>query len=114
METVGQRIKRRREELGLSQDALAKMLGYRSRSSINKIELASRNLNQSQVTAIAAALQVSPLYILGVEEKNTPAEAELSEGEAALIGLFRQVPADKQRLVLDMIRAAISPKESDC
>ena len=33
-----ERIRRRREELGLSQDELAKKLGYKSRSSINKIE----------------------------------------------------------------------------
>ena len=41
--TIGERIKERRIELGYTQDELAKKCGYKSRSSINKIEL-SRNL----------------------------------------------------------------------
>lgn len=36
--TIGQRIKVRREELNMSQEELAKRIGYKSRSSINKIE----------------------------------------------------------------------------
>lgn len=64
----GMRIKARREELGMTQDELAKKLGYKSRSSINKIELGERKLTQSKIVAIAEALDVSPLYILGLEE----------------------------------------------
>lgn len=37
--TIGERIKFKREELDISQDELARRLGYKSRSSINKIEL---------------------------------------------------------------------------
>ena len=37
--TIGQRIKQRREELQISQEELAHKIGYKSRSSINKIEL---------------------------------------------------------------------------
>ena len=33
------RIRKRREELGMSQEELAKKMGYKSRSSINKIEM---------------------------------------------------------------------------
>ena len=35
---IYKRIRARREELGISQEELAKRIGYRSRSSINKIE----------------------------------------------------------------------------
>lgn len=41
--TIAERIKRRREQLGLSQDDLARKLGYRSRSSITKIEVVKDN-----------------------------------------------------------------------
>lgn len=34
-------------------------------------------------------------------------EVKLSEGEQALIDLFRRVPEDKQQLVLQMIRVAL-------
>lgn len=47
--TIGERIKFKREELDISQDELARRLGYKSRSSINKIELGLQNLNQSKI-----------------------------------------------------------------
>ena len=68
MSTIGSRIRNRREELGLSQDELGKRLGYKSRSSINKIELDQRNLTQSKIKAIADALETTPSYIMGWDE----------------------------------------------
>lgn len=66
--TIGERIKIRREELNLSQDELAKRLGYKSRSSINKIEVGSRDLTQARIKAIADALDTTPSYIMGWDE----------------------------------------------
>lgn len=68
MSTIGSRIRNRREELGLSQDELGRRLGYKSRSSINKIELDQRNLTQSKIKAIADALDTTPAYIMGWNE----------------------------------------------
>lgn len=53
----------------MSQDELARLLGYKSRSSINKIELDQRNLTQSKIKAIAEALNTTPSYIMGWEEE---------------------------------------------
>ncbi|MFV0395027.1 MAG: helix-turn-helix domain-containing protein [Coprobacillaceae bacterium] len=69
MNDIGKRIKERRDELGLSQDELAIKLGYKSRSSINKIEKNGRNLPQKKIKAIADALNTTPSYIMGWEEK---------------------------------------------
>lgn len=69
MSTIGSRIRYRREELGLSQEELGKKLGYKSRSSINKIELDQRNLTQSKIKAIADALETTPAYIMGWDEQ---------------------------------------------
>lgn len=63
--TIGQRIKYRREELKMSQDELAQAIGYKSRSSINKIEMDTRNLTQSKIKEIADALRTTPGYIMG-------------------------------------------------
>ena len=65
--TIGERIKLRREELGLSQDELAKKLGYKTRSSITKIEKQANGLPQNKIAAIAKALNTSPAYIMGWE-----------------------------------------------
>lgn len=47
--SIGQRIKSRREELGMSQEDLAHKIGYKSKSSINKIELDIQQLRQSKI-----------------------------------------------------------------
>lgn len=65
---IGDRIKHRRIELGMSQDELARRLGYRSRSSINKIEKDASGLPQTKIAAIASVLQTTPSYIMGWEE----------------------------------------------
>ena len=51
----------------MSQDDLAKKLGYKSRSSINKIERDASGLPQSKIVAIANALNTTPAYIMGWE-----------------------------------------------
>lgn len=68
MKSVGDRIREKRESLGMSQEELAKKLGYKSRSSINKIETDARNLTQSKIKSIADALLTTPSYIMGWEE----------------------------------------------
>ncbi len=67
--TIGERIKRRRMELGMSQETLAKKIGYSSRSSINKIELDVQQLRQSKIKDIATALNTTTSYIMGWDEK---------------------------------------------
>ena len=64
---IGDRIKYRRIELNMSQDELAKKLGYKSRSSINKIERDASGLPQNKIAEIAKALQTTPGYIMGWE-----------------------------------------------
>ena len=76
MSTIGSRIRNRREELGLSQDELGKRLGYKSRSSINKIELDQRSLTQSKIKAIADALETTPSYIMGWNEPDLKLDEE--------------------------------------
>lgn len=65
---IGERIRYRREELEMSQDELARKLGYKSRSSINKIENDASGLPQTKIVAIASALRTTPAYIMGWEE----------------------------------------------
>ena len=58
---IYKRIRARREELGISQEELAKRMGYRSRSSINKIE------NGEDKEKVKKALE---LIFWDVKEKN--------------------------------------------
>lgn len=65
---IGDRIKTRREEIRMSQEELAKRAGYKSRSSINKIEVDGRGLPQSKIVAISKALQTTPAYLMGWDD----------------------------------------------
>lgn len=62
---LSKRIRRRREELGMSQAELAKKLGYKSRSTIAKIEAGENDIVQSKIVAFADALETTPSYLMG-------------------------------------------------
>lgn len=107
---VGDRIKKRRLELGLTQEELAKKAGYKSRSSINKIEL-SRDLPLPKVQEVARILDCRPSYLLGWEDKTNIVESAkidvmLSNMENKLKEYalkMAKLPKEKQDLVLKMI-----------
>lgn len=65
---IGQIIKKRREELGMSQEYLAQKTGYKSRSSINKIEVDGRGLPQSKILVFAKVLETTPAYLMGWDD----------------------------------------------
>ena len=48
MSDLSTRVRLRREQLGLSQEELARRMGYRSRSSITKLEKGINDLPQSK------------------------------------------------------------------
>ncbi len=64
---ISENIRKRREELGISQEELAKKLGYKSRSSINKIEKGINDIPQSKIIEFAEALTISPIKLMGWE-----------------------------------------------
>lgn len=70
---IGDRIRLRREQLDMTQEELGRLIGYRSRASINKIELNQRKLPQDKIKAIADALLTTPGYIMGwTDEAEAP------------------------------------------
>ena len=75
---IGGRIKKRREELGYTQEQLAEKMGYKSKSTINKIEAGINDITQSKITAFAEALKTTPSYLMGwKEEKEDPKKDSL-------------------------------------
>ena len=62
------RIKERREALGLTQLELALRMGYTDRSTIAKIESGTNDVNHKKLEAFAAALQTTVSYLLGLVE----------------------------------------------
>lgn len=64
-----ERIKKKRIELGMTQDELANKTGFTSRSSISKIESGENDIPQSRIIDFAKALNVSPGYLMGWEKE---------------------------------------------
>lgn len=99
--TIGERIKLRREELGMSQEDLAHKLGYKNRSSINKIELDKQNLRQSKIKAIADALETTPAFIMGwstEETARTEADKKAAEATESINRIIKNIPYTEEEL----------------
>lgn len=74
------RIRLRREELNMSQEELALKLGYKSRSSINKIEMGKSDIAQSKISAFADALDTTVSYLMGWESEEIKDNSEIPPG----------------------------------
>lgn len=106
---IGKRIKERRKELGMSADKLGEILG-KDRSTIFRYEKGDiENLPLDILQPIAEALRTTPAYLMGWQDETiSPDELKLTEGEKLLLKLFRQIPENKQQMVLEMIRVALN------
>ena len=66
--TIGERIKQRRMELGLSQDELSRKMGYQTRNAIYQFEKKD-NMKLSLIEKFAEALDTTPAYLMGWEDE---------------------------------------------
>ena len=69
MSEIYDRIKARRQELGLTVEELANRMGYKDKSSISKIENGKTDIPQSKVKAFARALDTTTAYLIGIDEE---------------------------------------------
>ncbi len=59
---VGKRLKARREDLGLTQEQVARRMGFQHRQTLGAIENGERNIQPAELAAAAQALDVPPDY----------------------------------------------------
>jgi len=121
-------IKKRREELKLSQDELATKLGYKSRSSINKIELGLSDIPFSKIPLFAKALEIEPEVLMGwEEEKEKDIFSQLTAEELAKLEKFKNMSTvmfmnegndisdeDKETLAIAYAEVLISQRKKWC
>ena len=67
---IGAKVKLLRKSLGLTQKELADKCGYKSLTTINKIELGINSIPLDVVEKLAKALQTTPSYLMGWEESS--------------------------------------------
>lgn len=101
MTAVGLNIKARREELGLTQEELAKRLNYKSKSTINKIEMGINDITQSKVIAFAKALETTPANLMGWEDDSLPLTKKDREDIREILEATREKLVSQEGLMFD-------------
>ena len=95
---VGERVKELRTAKKMTQEELAKKLGYKSKSSVTHIEN-GRDIPRQMVATLASLLGTNPAYLMGWSDNPEP----LSEMQAHLAELVEAGdPSDTTRLLMGL------------
>ena len=100
MPEIGKRIRTRREELGITQEELASKLGYKSKTTIAKIENGTNDIVQSKVIEFAQALDTTPAYLMGWTQYNE-----------TIPNKNNRIPKDSDLAIIQRERNKMSDKE---
>lgn len=111
-DTCANRLRKALSIRGMKQAELCQITQI-PKSSLSQYLSGDFEPKQDRIYLIARALYVSEAWLLGYDvpmEMETPpslSKENLSEGERSLLDLFNRVPEGQQKLVLQMIRAAL-------
>lgn len=106
--SVGLRIKTAREKKNLTLEEVAKRCETTKQTIFKYENEIVTNIPYEKIVLLSKALDVSPSYLFGWDEKkSSPNEPELTEGEQLMLELFRMIPKDRQPAALELLRAAL-------
>ena len=110
-EGMARRLKELRRAKGLTLEEVGSMVGV-GKSTVRKWETGIiANMKRDKIAALAKALDTTPAYLMGWQEEETPEKIQLNEGEGMLLDLFRRIPVENQRMVLDMIKIVLKQSQ---
>ncbi len=92
MSIIGKNIMLKRKELNMTQEELAKKLGYKSKSTINKIENGTNDIPQSKIVKFAEALSTTPSALMGWEK--------MQKNNDTIVGIIGRLRTDDDFLSL--------------
>lgn len=69
---IGERLREARKKAGYTQEELAKLINFNSKSDVSKIENGKRDIPKSKFDLLAEILKVSPIYLLGYDSVKEP------------------------------------------
>lgn len=76
--TVADRIKARREELGMTQLELANAIGRKEKSTITKIEAAGDKVSLKNLEKLAKAMHTTVTFLMGFEDEIKAADRKIA------------------------------------
>lgn len=116
--TIGERISKRRQELGLTADEIAEKLG-KSRATVYRYENGEiESLPTTVLEPLAKVLRTTPAFLMGwtdnpdggsseQEQAEKKSASELSETDKKVLELFNQLKTEDQEMVLKIIRNSL-------
>lgn len=131
METQGDRIRKLRKELGLTQEQLAKACGYKTKSAIYNIESGNREMTLPKLRLCAKALNTTPEYLAGTKPNaKRPKSQDIIDEQLFLIrektfkylignnieeivDIFRDMPADSREKWIKEGKRLIEANDSE-
>lgn len=116
IESCGQRIAKALDIKRMKQADLCKLAKV-PKSSLSLYLSGAYEPKQNRIYDMARVLDVSEAWLMGYdvpmerEQKIPISENDITDGEKVLLELFRQVPEEDQRMLLDMIRVALGNRK---
>ena len=98
------KIKRLREDRGLTQEDVALGIGFASRSAVNKIEKGLRDISITQLMAFSKFYNVSPSWLLG-EDTSSETPDTFTDEERDVIHKLRKLNAIERSALVTSINA---------
>lgn len=112
MNSIGERIKHRREELKYSQSDLAKMTGI-SPAAISQYESGTRFPSTHVLVKLADALKVTTEYILGKKEDLDIEDMLKDESVLALFRDYKNLTKEDKEVITRVIKSFKPEKEKE-
>ena len=91
---IGERIKLRRNELGLTQTELAQRMGLTSKTTICKAETKDFNPTMDRIKEFAKALETTPSYLMGWSDSHT----YMAESDKEQENFFMNIEDSKKKI----------------
>ena len=114
--TVGQRIRQKRIEKGLTQEELAQKMGYSGKTSVSAAENCGDNITTTKVRKFAEALGVTFRYLMGYEDEfgraidmldELRAETEEEARARRIVEYYKMVDPEIQDAVETLLKSSL-------
>ena len=109
--SIGMRIKSSREQRNMTLDEVAKRCNTTKQTIYKYENEIVTNIPYDKIVLLSKALDVSPSYLFGGEEKGAPNDLPITEGEKVMLELFRQIPENRQAEALELLRVALKMQQ---
>ena len=109
--TLYDRIRQLRIQADMSQDDLARAMGYKDRSMITKIESGKVDISQKKIIAFARVLNTTPAYLMGWTEEppdDPVTEVPVTRESRIISEGIDRMPKERREQALKILQVAFS------